>query len=117
MRFLLPLFGLTILVACTDASSLRSDQPILPVREYERLIVGRLDADYIGNDGCLTKCHKHDKILRDFAMSVHGEQVDAATGLPLSPPARMSGLRGISPRNANPSLAAISRPPPCPKIS
>lgn len=83
MRFLLPLFGLTILVACTDASSLRSDQPILPVREYERLIVGRLDSDYIGNESCLAKCHKHDKILRDFDMSVHGEQVDAATGLPL----------------------------------
>jgi DmsE family decaheme c-type cytochrome len=79
----LSLFGLALLAACADLSSLRSDQPIQPIREYEKQIVGRLDADYIGNDQCLAKCHKHDKIAVDFQQSVHGEQVSAESGLPL----------------------------------
>lgn len=83
MRLLLLLGGLSLLAACSDTSSLRSDQPLLPVKEYERLIVGRLDADYVGNAGCLAKCHKHDRILKNFDISVHGEQIDAASGLPL----------------------------------
>lgn len=77
------LLFLSLLAACTDLSSLRSDHPIQPVREYERLIVGRLDANYVGNEQCLAKCHRHDKLLRDFQMSVHGEQVSADNGLPL----------------------------------
>jgi len=69
--------------ACSDVTSLRSDHPLLPVRDYERMIVGRLDADYIGNDQCLAKCHAHDKIAEDFKESVHGEQIEASSGLPL----------------------------------
>lgn len=68
---------LLLLVACVE---LGSDYPLLPVAEYEKMIVGRFDADYIGNEQCLAKCHKHDKIFDDFNTSVHGEQVDAATG-------------------------------------
>lgn len=81
-KALLLLF-LVLLAACTDLTSLRSDQPIQPVREYERMIVGRLDADYVGDAQCLAKCHKHDQLLKDFDMSVHGEQVEAESGLPL----------------------------------
>lgn len=77
------LLALLVLTACNDTSNLRRDHPIQPVREYERLIVGRLDADYIGNEQCLSKCHKHDKIQQDFDFSVHGEQVDQDSGLPL----------------------------------
>lgn len=83
-RFLLVaalIVGLT--TACSDLGSLRRDQPLAPVRSYERLIVGRLDANYIGNEQCLAKCHKHDKIYRDFQESVHGEQIEASSGLPL----------------------------------
>ncbi len=69
--------------ACTDLHYLRSDQPILPVREYEKLIVGRLDADYVGDDNCLSRCHAHDKIKHDLQLSVHGEQIASETGLPL----------------------------------
>jgi len=77
----LVLTAVGILVACTPA--LRKDKPIQPIRDYERLIVGRLDADYIGNDQCLAKCHAHDKKKSDFDNSVHGEQVDVESGLPL----------------------------------
>jgi len=69
-----------LLVSCV---ALKQDYPLLPVREYERLIVGRLDAEYVGTDNCVAKCHKHDKITDDFKRSVHGEQIKPETGLPL----------------------------------
>jgi len=78
-RFHLVFAAVLFLGACTD---LRSDYPILPVREYERMIVGRFDADYIGNVQCLAQCHKHDNLYDDFNASVHGEQIDTASGLP-----------------------------------
>ncbi len=80
---IIPLVFLCLLAACTDFSTLRSDQPIKPVREYERVLVGRLDSNYIGTEQCLAKCHAHDKINKDFGMSVHGEQVSSENGLPL----------------------------------
>ena len=86
MRYL-AFLGAALLIlaatACSDVATLRSDHPLLPVRDYERMIVGRLDADYIGNDQCLAKCHAHDKIAADFKESVHGEQIEASSGLPL----------------------------------
>lgn len=68
------------LVSCAE---LRQSRPILPVREYERMIVGRLDAQYVGTDNCVAKCHKHDKLAEDFRLSVHGEQIKPEDGLPL----------------------------------
>ena len=68
------------LLACSE---LKQSRPILPVREYERLIVGRLDAEYVGTENCVSKCHKHDKLTEDFLHSVHGEQLTPETGLPL----------------------------------
>jgi DmsE family decaheme c-type cytochrome len=62
---------------------MRQSRPILPVREYEKMIVGRLDAQYVGTDNCVAKCHKHDKITQDFRHSVHGEQIRPDDGLPL----------------------------------
>ncbi len=69
-----------LFAACAQ---IKQSKPLLPVREYERLIVGRLDAEYIGTDNCVAKCHKHDKITDDFKHSVHGEQIKPETGLPL----------------------------------
>jgi DmsE family decaheme c-type cytochrome len=79
----LPAIGFALLAACTDLSTLRSDRPITPVPEFEKMIVGRLDANYIGNETCLGNCHKHDKISQDLQQSVHGAQVSAESGLPL----------------------------------
>lgn len=72
-----------IIVACTDLATLRSSQPIAPVRDYEILLVGNLDANYIGDENCLAKCHSHDKLANDFKHSIHGEQISEETGLPL----------------------------------
>ncbi len=71
------------LLPLSSCSSLKESKPLLPVREYERMIVGRLDAEYVGTDNCVSKCHKHDKITEDFKDSVHGEQIKAETRLPL----------------------------------
>lgn len=69
--------------ACSNMTDLRQSHPIKPVQEYERLMVGNMMADYIGDDNCLAKCHQHDQILSDFQHSVHGEQIASETGLPL----------------------------------
>lgn len=72
-----------VLAFITACSGIKQSKPILPVREYERLIVGRLDAEYVGTDNCVAKCHRHDKIADDFRHSVHGEQIKPESGLPL----------------------------------
>lgn len=64
-------------------ASLRESRSQWPVKEYEKIIAGRLDADYVGTARCTEKCHAHDKLTRDFRLSIHGEQVVAETGLPL----------------------------------
>ncbi len=69
--------------AVAGCASLRDSRATWPVKEYERIIAGRLDADYIGNAACTAKCHTHDALARDFRLSVHGEHVAAETGQPL----------------------------------
>jgi DmsE family decaheme c-type cytochrome len=68
---------------CLSCAELKQSRPILPMREYEKMIVGRLDAEYVGTNNCVSKCHSHDKISDDFSHSVHGEQIKPETGLPL----------------------------------
>jgi DmsE family decaheme c-type cytochrome len=84
---LLPLLALAgvlaMLAACTDLATLRISRPIAPVQDYERFLVGNLDADYIGDETCLKSCHTHDQIAKDFKLSVHGDQISIETGLPL----------------------------------
>ncbi len=64
-------------------SYLTESRPILKQREYEKMIAGSFDADYIGTENCLFKCHAHDRILDNFKKSVHAEQIDKETMLPL----------------------------------
>src|SRR5512143_3992543 len=71
------------LAVAGGCASLRESRAKWPIKEYEKLIAGRLDADYVGNTACTAKCHAHDAIARDFRLSVHGEQIAAETGLPL----------------------------------
>ena len=75
--------SVALMVACTDLASLRVSRPIAPIQDYERFLVGNLEADYVGDENCLKKCHDHDKNFKDFKLSVHGEQISAETGLPL----------------------------------
>jgi len=75
-----PMLALAVISGCAE---LIKDRPILPVQEYEKMIVGRLDAEYVGTDNCIARCHKHDKLTDDFRRSVHGEQKSFDSGLPL----------------------------------
>jgi DmsE family decaheme c-type cytochrome len=68
------------LAAC---AGIKESSPLLPVREHELMIVGRLDAEYVGTDNCVYRCHTHDKLADNFRHSVHGEQIKPETGLPL----------------------------------
>jgi len=70
-------------LVCLSCAELKQSKPLLPMREYEKMIVGRLDADYVGTNNCVSKCHTHDKITSDFSHSLHGEQIRPETGLPL----------------------------------
>lgn len=81
MRLITLLFAVAaLLCAC---SGLKQAYPLLPVAEYEKMVVGRLDADYVGDDNCVSKCHVHDKIREFSRLSVHGEQIKPETGLPM----------------------------------
>ena len=72
-----------LVLTLTACEALRSSKPILPMKEYERLLVGRLDADYVGTERCLSACHAHDRIARDFQASTMGAQLSEESGLPL----------------------------------
>jgi DmsE family decaheme c-type cytochrome len=80
-----PMFIILFLsvLGCASRSGLRKSTAILPVRDYERMIAGRLDTEYVGTDNCVAKCHRHDKITDDFWHSVHGAQIRPEDGLPL----------------------------------
>jgi len=79
LTVLLVLFAL----ACGSCAALKQSKPMLPMREYEKMIVGRLDAEYVGTSNCVSRCHSHDKISDDFSHSLHGAQIKPDTGLPL----------------------------------
>jgi len=60
-----------------------TNKPIIPVREYESLIAGRMDADYVGDQACVSRCHAHDQYKKYFDASTMGAQLSAESGLPL----------------------------------
>ena len=65
------------------AKTFRSSKPIIPIPEYEKMLVGRLDANYIGTKNCLSACHYHDQVNLDFEASTMGAQMSGETHLPL----------------------------------
>lgn len=79
------IFGLLLattglIVSCT---SIKTSRPVVPMREYERVLVGSLFADYVGNEACLQACHDHDQTATFLADSVHGQQKVEGTDMPL----------------------------------
>ncbi|MBE9519972.1 MAG: cytochrome C, partial [Proteobacteria bacterium] len=80
---LIALLLLLIILGIVGCQSIRSSEPIVPIAEYERMLVGRLDADYVGTSNCLAACHYHDKIKLDFDASTMGAQMSEGSDLPL----------------------------------
>ncbi|MBI5740806.1 MAG: DmsE family decaheme c-type cytochrome [Nitrospirae bacterium] len=70
-------------VALSGCETIKSAKQVMPIRDYEKLLMGRIDADYIGNKNCLSACHYHDKIQRDFEASTMGAQMSKKSGMPL----------------------------------
>lgn len=70
-------------VIISGCESLKSSGAILSVKEYERLIVGRLDAQYVGTQNCLSACHYHDTIRQNLDASTMGVQLSRKSGMPL----------------------------------
>lgn len=70
-------------IAFTGCEALKTSRPIIPIKEYERLIAGRIDAQYVGTERCLSACHSHDKIRRDFEASTMGAQLSRKSGMPI----------------------------------
>jgi len=64
-------------------NAFRASGPILPVSEYEKMIAGRMDANYVGDSVCLAECHAHDQVKKYFDASTMGAQLSAESGLPL----------------------------------
>ena len=71
------------IIALSGCETLKSSKPIKPIKKYERMLVGRFDANYIGTDNCLSACHYHDKTRHDFDASTMGNQLLEGSGLPL----------------------------------
>jgi DmsE family decaheme c-type cytochrome len=75
--------GILGVLFAAGCAALKESRPILPITEYEKMIAGRLDADYVGTDNCLKACHVHDKMRRDFELSTMGVQLSRESGMPL----------------------------------
>lgn len=73
----------SLLVVVFGCETLKTSKPIIPMKEYEAMIVGRLDANYVGTPNCLSACHFHDKIRRDFEASTMGAQLSRKSSMPL----------------------------------
>jgi len=80
---LLLLLAVLAALAAAGCKSLKDSKPIMPIEEYEKLLVGRLDANYIGTGNCLSACHEHDNIRRDFEASTMGAQMSSSSGMPI----------------------------------
>ncbi|HLB24854.1 MAG TPA: DmsE family decaheme c-type cytochrome [Nitrospirota bacterium] len=79
----LPAFLAALALVSAGCAAVNSSKALVPVKEYERLIAGRLDADYVGDQECLTRCHAHDKYKQYFDASTMGAQLSPESGLPL----------------------------------
>jgi DmsE family decaheme c-type cytochrome len=63
--------------------ALRKTYPLGHQGDYEKLLSGSLEADYVGQKACLAACHAHDRLASYLERSVHGQQTNAGTGMPL----------------------------------
>jgi len=78
---LLPCLALAVFFMA-GCAKLKEGKPIVPVREYEKLLLGKLTADYVGDVNCLKGCHTHDKIAMDFKASTMGDQLkESSSGM------------------------------------
>jgi DmsE family decaheme c-type cytochrome len=74
---LLCMYLAVIMLGCNaKLSQLKESEPIIPMMEYEKMLLGLLTSDYVGNENCLKTCHSHDQIVLDFNASTMGDQLE-----------------------------------------
>ncbi|MBI5056560.1 MAG: DmsE family decaheme c-type cytochrome [Nitrospirae bacterium] len=76
-------FLLLLMIAFSGCEAIRSAKPVMPIQEYQKMLMGRLDADYVGTNTCLSACHYHDNVRRYFEASTMGAQMSATSHMPL----------------------------------
>ena len=78
------ILSLLITVATlTGCVEVKKSPPIIAQKDYERLIAGRFDAEYVGTEACLSACHEHDRIKAAFDASTMGVQLNRSSGMPV----------------------------------
>lgn len=77
------LYLFIIIPVLYSCESLKTTSTIFPIREYEIMISGSPDAEYVGTQNCLAACHYHDEIRRNLDASTMGVQLSRKSGLPL----------------------------------
>ena len=80
---IISLIVMPCLLVMSGCNTLKGSKPLLPIKEYEKMIVGRFDADYVGTSNCLSACHEHDRLKLDFDAGTMGAQLKKESGLPL----------------------------------
>ena len=77
-------FAILLLLAISaGCQGLKGSRPLMAQKEYEKMIVGNLYADYVGTQNCLAACHEHDRLKEFFDASTMGAQLRKESGLPL----------------------------------
>jgi len=82
-RIILFFFCALLLGLTQGCEKLKSTEPLLMQKEYENILVGDIDADYIGTKKCLSACHAHDQLKQFFDASTMGAQLREDSGMPL----------------------------------
>ncbi|MBU0486037.1 MAG: DmsE family decaheme c-type cytochrome [Proteobacteria bacterium] len=79
---LLLLCGLLAVFFIAGCNALKKSTPIVSITEYEKMLLGKITSDYVGNANCLVNCHDHDKLALDFKSSTMGDQLaESSSGM------------------------------------
>jgi len=95
-----------VLMIVSGCNALKGSKPILPIREYEKMIVGNLYADYVGTQNCLAACHEHDQLRLFFDASTMGAQLKMESGMPLVDCESCHGPGSLAIKDLSPELVA-----------